>query len=42
MKETEGQVERREQVFALCDTKAVDKTCATIKGILEEGEEGCR
>lgn len=39
LKETEGQVERLEQVFALCDTKAVGKTCAAIKGILEEGEE---
>jgi len=38
-KETEGQVERLEQVFALCDTKATGKTCPAIKGILEEGAE---
>ena len=38
-KETEGQVERLEQVFALCDTKAAGKTCPAIKGILEEGAE---
>jgi ferritin-like metal-binding protein YciE len=31
LKETEGQVERLEHVFALCDTKAVGKTCAAIK-----------
>src|SRR6476620_8222710 len=39
LKETEGQVERLEQVFALCDTKAAGKTCPAIKGILEEGAE---
>jgi ferritin-like metal-binding protein YciE len=38
-KETEGQVERLEQVFALCDLKPSGKTCPAIKGILEEGEE---
>jgi len=38
-KETEGQVERLEQVFALCDTKVAGKTCPAIKGILEEGAE---
>jgi ferritin-like metal-binding protein YciE len=37
--ETKGQVQRLEQVFALCDTKAAGKTCPAIKGILEEGEE---
>jgi ferritin-like metal-binding protein YciE len=37
--ETEGQVERLEQVFALCDVKAGGKTCPAIKGILEEGQE---
>jgi ferritin-like metal-binding protein YciE len=37
--ETEGQVQRLEQVFALCDTKAAGKTCPAIKGILEEGAE---
>ena len=35
--ETEGQVERLEQVFSLCNEKASGKTCPAIKGILEEG-----
>jgi ferritin-like metal-binding protein YciE len=39
LKETEGQVERLEQVFALCDLKPTGKTCPAIKGIIEEGEE---
>ncbi len=38
-KETEGQVERLEQVFALCDLKPSGKTCQAIKGIIEEAEE---
>jgi ferritin-like metal-binding protein YciE len=39
LKETEGQVERLEQVFALCDLKPAGKTCPAIKGIIEEGAE---
>jgi ferritin-like metal-binding protein YciE len=39
LKETEGQVQRLEQIFALCDLKPSGKTCHAIKGILEEGEE---
>jgi ferritin-like metal-binding protein YciE len=39
LKETEGQVERLEQIFALCDLKPAGKTSHAIKGILEEGEE---
>jgi len=39
LKETEGQVARLEQVFALCDLKPSGKTCHAIKGIIEEGEE---
>jgi ferritin-like metal-binding protein YciE len=39
LKETEGQVQRLEQVFALCELKPAGKTCPAIKGILEEGEE---
>jgi len=39
LKETEGQLQRLEQVFALCDLKPTAKTCPAIKGILEEGEE---
>jgi ferritin-like metal-binding protein YciE len=37
--ETEGQVERLEQVFSLCKEKASGKTCPAIKGILEEGAD---
>jgi ferritin-like metal-binding protein YciE len=37
--ETEGQVARLEQVFALCELKPAGKTCPAIKGIIEEGEE---
>ena len=39
LKETEGQVERLEQVFALCELKPAGKTCPAIKGIIEEGAE---
>ena len=39
LKETEGQVQRLEQVFALCDLKPVGNTCPAIKGIIEEGEK---
>ncbi len=42
LKETEGQVQRLEEVFGLCDLKPVGKTCPAIKGILEEGEEGMK
>ncbi|MBC8013477.1 MAG: ferritin-like domain-containing protein [Methyloceanibacter sp.] len=41
-KETAGQVERLEQVFALCDLKPSGKTCPAIEGIIEEGEEGMK
>ena len=37
--ETEGQVDRLEQVFELLGKRARGKTCAAIEGILEEGEE---
>jgi ferritin-like metal-binding protein YciE len=37
--ETEGQVDRLEQIFKLLDTPARGKTCEAIKGILEEGKE---
>ncbi len=37
--ETEGQIERLEQVFAIIGKKPQGKTCAAIEGILEEGEE---
>ena len=37
--ETEGQVDRLEQIFKLLDTPARGKTCEAIKGILEDGKE---
>ena len=37
--ETEGQVERLEQVFQLIDKPARGKTCDAIQGILDEGKE---
>jgi len=37
--ETEGQVERLQQVFEIISKRAQGKTCESIKGILEEGEE---
>jgi ferritin-like metal-binding protein YciE len=37
--ETEGQVERLDQVFAIIEKKPQGKTCAAIVGITEEGAE---
>jgi ferritin-like metal-binding protein YciE len=37
--ETEGQVERLEQVFVLIEQPAKGKTCAAINGIVDEGKE---
>src|SRR5580704_19320554 len=37
--ETEGQIERLEQVFELLGKPARGKTCDAIQGILEEGKE---
>ena len=37
--ETEGQVERLDQVFAIIDKKPQGKTCAAIVGITNEGAE---
>ena len=37
--ETEGQVERLEQVFEMIDKKPQGKTCAAIIGITDEGAE---
>ncbi|MBX9711297.1 MAG: DUF892 family protein [Xanthobacteraceae bacterium] len=37
--ETEGQVDRLEQVFRLIDKPARTKTCDAIMGILDEGKE---
>jgi ferritin-like metal-binding protein YciE len=36
--ETEGQVERLEQVFGLIDAKPQGKTCDAIMGIMKEGD----
>lgn len=37
--ETEGQIERLQQVFEIFGKRAVGKTCTAIDGIIEEGEE---
>jgi ferritin-like metal-binding protein YciE len=37
--ETEGHVERLQQIFETMGKRAQAKTCEAIKGILEEGEE---
>lgn len=37
--ETEGQIERLQQVFDLIGKRAMGKTCEAIDGILAEGEE---
>ena len=37
--ETEGHVERLEQIFEILDVPARGKTCEAILGILEEGKE---
>ena len=37
--ETEGQIERLQQVFEIFGKRAQAKTCEAIKGILEEAEE---
>jgi ferritin-like metal-binding protein YciE len=39
MQETEGQVERLERVFELCELTARGITCPGINGIIEEGKE---
>src|SRR5216684_1019804 len=36
---TKGQVQRLEQVFEALGTKARGKTCAGMKGLIEEGQE---
>lgn len=37
--ETQGQIERLQQVFELIGKRAVGKTCEAIEGILAEGDE---
>lgn len=37
--ETEGQIERLEQIFEMLGKRAQGKVCEAMKGILEEGDE---
>lgn len=37
--ETEGQIERLEKIFAMCDETAKGKTCDAINGLIDEGKE---
>jgi ferritin-like metal-binding protein YciE len=39
LSQTEGQVQRLEEIFGLIDVKPKGKTCPAIDGILEEGGE---
>ncbi len=39
LKETEGQVERLERIFALMHKPARGETCEAVEGLIEEGEE---
>jgi len=39
LQETEGQIERLQQVFEIFGKRAQGKTCEAIEGILAEGEE---
>ena len=39
LEETEGQIERLQQVFDIIGKRAMGKTCDAIEGILAEGEE---
>jgi len=38
-RETEGQIDRLEKVFAIFEMKAQGKTCDAIMGIIKEGQE---
>jgi ferritin-like metal-binding protein YciE len=37
--ETEGQIERLEEIFAMCDETPKGKTCDAMNGLLDEGKE---
>jgi ferritin-like metal-binding protein YciE len=37
--ETEGQIARLEEIFAMCDETPKGKTCDAINGLLDEGKE---
>lgn len=39
LKETEGQLKRLDRVFELLGLKSASKTCAGMKGVIEEGTE---
>lgn len=39
LEETEGQIERLEEIFEIIGKRAQGKTCPAIDGIIEEGEE---
>jgi len=39
LEQTRGHVERLEQAFKLLDAKAKSKSCAAMKGLIEEGKE---
>jgi len=39
LEETEGQIERLEKIFEELGEKATGKTCAAMKGLVEEGSE---
>lgn len=39
LKETEGQIERLEQIFKILEASPKGKTCAGMKGLLQEGSE---
>jgi ferritin-like metal-binding protein YciE len=39
LKETEGQIERLDQIFEILGKKAVNKTCVGMKGLITEGSE---
>ena len=39
LEETEGQIERLQQVFDILGKRAMGKTCEAIEGILAEGDE---
>lgn len=39
LQETEGQIKRLEEVFALIDKKPTRKSCKAMKGLIEEGNE---
>ena len=39
LEETEGQIEKLEKVFELCEIQKKRETCEAMKGLIEEGEK---